>query len=94
MDTVEISGFQWDKGNREKCQKHGVSIETIETLFQRPLAVLPDEGHSQDEQRFLAIGKTDEGRYVFVVYTLHRDREARYMHKKEVDAYEKANPGL
>ena len=95
MDAIEFSGFQWDPGNREKCQKHGVSIETIEALFQCPLAVLPDEAHSQDEQRFSAIGKTDDGRHVFVVFTLRRDEEAilirpisaRYMHEKEVIAY-------
>lgn len=29
----DISGYDWDDGNYQKCQKHGVSIEEIETLF-------------------------------------------------------------
>lgn len=29
----KIAGFNWDNGNSEKCQKHGVSIEEIEALF-------------------------------------------------------------
>jgi hypothetical protein len=28
-----VSGFDWDEGNRAKCQKHGVSIPEIEELF-------------------------------------------------------------
>ena len=35
----QFSGFQWDSGNIEKCQKHGVSIAEQEnnTLI-RPLS--------------------------------------------------------
>ena len=102
MENVQISGFQWDEGNRAKCQKHGVSIEAIESLFQNPVAILPDETHSQEEQRFWAIGKTVEGRTVFVVFaqrqhgedTFIRPISARYMHKKEVTTYEEENPDL
>lgn len=28
-----IGGFDWDEGNREKCAKHGVTIEEIERIF-------------------------------------------------------------
>ena len=27
------SGFAWDRGNLEKCQKHGVSSDEIEALL-------------------------------------------------------------
>jgi uncharacterized DUF497 family protein len=102
MENVQIAGFQWDKGNRAKCQKHGVSIEVIESFFQNPVAILPDETHSQEEQRFLAIGKTGDGQAVFVVFTLRQHGDdtfihpisARYMHKKEVTTYEEENPDL
>lgn len=30
-----IAGFDWDRGNRAKCRKHGVSAEEIEALFLR-----------------------------------------------------------
>jgi len=55
---MEFSGFDWDRGNLEKCQKQGVSAEVIESVFDRPVAVLPDETHSRTEQRLRAIGKT------------------------------------
>ncbi len=102
MENIQISGFQWDKGNQSKCQKHGVSIKAIESLFQNPVAILPDETHSQEEQRFRAIGKAVDGQAVFVVFTLRqhgddtfiRPISARYMHKKEVTTYEEENPDL
>jgi uncharacterized DUF497 family protein len=100
--NLQANGFDWDKGNRAKCEKHGLSTSDIESLFTRPLAILPDTAHSQGERRFRAIGRTDKGRNVFLVFTLRRKGEellirpisARYMHKKEIDAYEKENPSL
>ena len=99
---MEFSGFDWDPGNRTKCQKHGVSIAAVESLFQGEVAILPDAAHSLRERRYRAIGWTEEGRAVFVVFTLRhrsgavlvRPISARYMHAREVRAYEKENPDL
>jgi len=96
--VVRAVGIEWDRGNRNKCQKHGVSLAAVESLFQRPLAMFPDPAHSADEERFKAIGQTDEGRTVLIVFTLRtRGREtfirpisARYMHQREVAYYEEA----
>jgi uncharacterized DUF497 family protein len=63
---MEFSGFDWDRGNIEKCQKHGISAKLIESVFERPVAILPDKEHSRTEQRLRAIGKTAEGRAIFV----------------------------
>jgi uncharacterized DUF497 family protein len=49
---LQANGFDWDRGNRAKCEKHGLSVALIEGLFARPLAILPDAGHSQRENRF------------------------------------------
>jgi uncharacterized DUF497 family protein len=92
-----VSGFEWDKGNRKKCQKHGVSIDALESAFYGTMSIFPDPAHSQGEERFIGIGKTDEERNVFVAFTLrHHEGEtfirpvsARYMHRKEVEHYEK-----
>ena len=92
-----VAGFDWDAGNRAKCQKHGVSRAAIESIFRRPIAVLPDPLHSKSEERLVAIGQSDEGRGIFVVFTFRSRRGkrlirpigARYMHKKEMDHYEK-----
>jgi uncharacterized protein len=97
----EVAGFEWDAGNLEKCQKHGVSAVEIEVTLRRRPMIRPDIRHSQAEQRFQAIGKAS-GRYIFVAFTLRkkagslyiRPISARYMHRKEIEAYEKENPGL
>lgn len=97
-----IIGFDWDEANRTKCQIHGVSIGEIEELFARRHTIRVDVEHSLVEEPFKAIGQTDAGRFVFLVFTLReRDGEtyvrpisARYMHRKEVEHYEKENPDL
>ena len=100
--ALQFDGFDWDRGNRAKCQKHGLSIALIESLFARPLAIIPSTAASQEERRFCAVGQTGNGRRVFLVFTLRRkgDKQliwpisARYMHKKEIESYEKENPGV
>ncbi len=97
-----ISGFEWDDGNLEHCRKHGVSPAEIEGLFTGTVIVLPDPGHSQSERRLRAIGRTSEGRAVFVVFTVRarggsryiRPVSVRYMHREEVESYEEENPDL
>ncbi len=93
----KIAGFNWDNGNSEKCQKHGVSIEEIEALFfNQKVRVSPDPNHSEKETRFFAIGMSIKDRPIFVVFTFREIQEerlirpisARYMHEKEVQKYE------
>jgi uncharacterized protein len=100
--TVEANGFDWDRGNFTKCEKHGLSVAAIESLFSYPLAIFPDVTHSQQESRFRAVGQTEKGRRIFIVFTLRRRGDetlirpitARYMNKKEIKAFEKENPQL
>jgi uncharacterized DUF497 family protein len=99
---IRVAGFEWDEANRPKCQEHGVSLAAIEAMFQRPIAVFPDPSHSRHEERFKAIGKNNDGRSIFVVFTLRtrkgatliRPISARYMHKKEIEYYEKEVAGV
>jgi uncharacterized protein len=99
---VEFDGFDWDSGNTHKCQKHGVSVAQIEELFLRTPLVGPDILNSKIERRFRAIGVTEKGRHIFVVFTWrHRDDKrfirpisARYMHIREVEAHEEKVPRI
>jgi uncharacterized DUF497 family protein len=96
MMDLRVSGFDWDRGNRAKCEKHGVSIMEIEYLFAHGLRVAPDPKHSADEDRLIAVGRTSTGRPVFVAFTIRtknklrliRPVTARFMHAKEIAAYE------
>jgi len=97
-----LAGFDWDAGNRAKCQKHGVSVADIEALFSSPLLIVPDAAHSKTESRIRALGRTGAGRMIFLVFTVRvkggrrlvRPISARFMHAKEVASYEKENPEL
>ena len=88
----EVTGFEWDEGNRAKCRKHGLSLSDIETVFSGRPRIAPDLKHVRAEQRFVAIGPTSGGRLAFVVFTwrgtLIRPLSARYMHAKEIKRYD------
>lgn len=71
MDLV-VEGFDWDEGNRAKCQTHGVSIEEIEPVLWGQPRVAPDPAHSENEDRLNAIGRNHHGRPLFVAFTRER----------------------
>lgn len=97
MAKTSFRGFEWDDGNHKKCQKHGASIAEIEhVLTHAETLIRPDPKNPKSEPRFLAIGRTQTGRYMFVVFTprqraagnLLRPISARYMHEREIRKYE------
>ena len=95
MPTQSFDGFDWDEGNWPKCGKHGVSQSEIQRVFLNGPSVFAHPGHSAAEQRLRAIGRNDEGRYLYVSFTIrHQGSEvlirpvsARYMHQREIDRY-------
>ena len=96
--NVPISGFDWDDGNRDKCCQHGLSIQEVEAVIGNQETLnIPAVRNSAVEPRFIAVGRTGEGRYAFVVFTprakegqiFARPISARYMHRKEIEKYEK-----
>ena len=71
---TDCTGFDWDAGNSDKnWKRHRVSdSECEEVFFNQPLVVRQDQGHSQGEVRFYALGQTDRSRGLFVVFTMRR----------------------
>lgn len=90
-----IFEFEWDKGNIDKSyQKHGISPKEAEEVFaDNDSIVLPQIKHTQKEPRFIIVGKTLEGKQLFIVFTMRKEKvriiSARRMHTKEVSKYEK-----
>jgi uncharacterized DUF497 family protein len=90
----QSTGFQWDEGNAEKnWLKHGVTQgECEEAFFNTPLLVIADEGHSAAESRFYALGQSDAGRGLFIVFTIRgtllRVISARDMNGRERKEYQ------
>jgi hypothetical protein len=92
-----ITGFDWDDGNRQKCQKHGLSLPEIEEFLRRDdLFVNTTTTHGAAEKRFIAAGRGQEGRPTLVIFTVRQQEQqtllrpisARYMHEKEVKIYD------
>jgi hypothetical protein len=98
MDIFNIlqkcTGFEWDEHNAEKNrQKHRVTpSESEQIFFNRPLAVANDERHSEKENRLYALGLTDAGRMLFVVFTVRLGKirviSARDCNRKERKVYQ------
>ena len=90
----EIDGFEWDEGNLFKnWDKHSVShLEAEQVFFNQPLLVYSDDQHSESENRWYVLGKTDAQRPLFVVFTLRGTKirviSARDMNRKERKIYE------
>ena len=95
-DTVSaphFEGFDWSGGNAEKnWKRHGVApLEAEQVFLNAPLLWGDDPAHSEKEQRFYALGLTDEGRELFIAFTMRVRRlrvvSARDMSRKERRAY-------
>jgi uncharacterized DUF497 family protein len=95
LDLELIAGFDWDRGNARKNEKHGVSqAEAEQVFFNQPLLLLADEKHSQQEARFHALGQSNQERLLHLTFTVRQQGSkiriisARDMHHKERRIYE------
>ena len=89
-----LEGFEWDEGNSAKnWLRHEVQqVEAEQALLNTPLVVNVTSKHvATAEPRFIALGQTDAGRLLTVVFTVRGARvrviSARAMSKKERRVY-------
>jgi len=63
--------FEWDEEKaKANLKKHRVSFEEATTVLIDSFSItIPDPDHSVDEQRYIDIGISDNGRVLVVVYT-------------------------
>lgn len=94
IDKLKPLEFDWDEHNIEKnWEKHNVNFKECEEIFfNEPLKTFYDVKHSQEEVRFIALGKTDENRKLFIAFTIRSRKirviSARDMSQKERGIYE------
>ena len=90
----QFEGFDWSGGNADKnWGKHQVSpLEAEQIFFNRPIICAVDAQHSKKEPRLYALGQTDEGRRLFIAFTMRSKRirviSARDMSRKEKEIYQ------
>jgi uncharacterized DUF497 family protein len=79
--------------SRRQSAQHGVSFAEAATAFGDPLSLtIPDPDHSQDEDRFLLIGRSTQQHLVVVAHAERGDTiriiSARPASRRERIAYE------
>ncbi len=90
-------GEEWDSNKAKSNQKkHGVSFEEAKTVFQDPLSInFDDPDHSRQENRYIIIGLSRQGIYLFVSHTERENKirliSARLLTPKERRDYEREN---
>jgi uncharacterized DUF497 family protein len=86
--------FEWDPDKAARnLVKHGVAFAEAGTVFGDPLAITYfDPDHSDDEDRFLTFGESNQGRLLVVSHTDREDRiriiSARIATRRERKIYE------
>ena len=91
---MENSEFEWDyEKAKNNFKKHGVSSDEAVTIFNDPkIATISDPDHSEDEERYVSIGKSVIMRILSVIHTYRKERirliSARKATKAEKKTYE------
>jgi uncharacterized protein len=92
--VVSTNHFEWDLTKAAaNLANHGVSFEAASGVFYDPLAIsLPDDQHSEGEERSVIIGLSLSGRLLVVAYTQRGERwriiSARRPTPRERDVYQ------
>jgi len=89
-ELSKCRGFQWDAGNADKNWiAHKVTrTECEQIFFNRPLITAHGKDHVEHELRYYALGQTDSGRVLFVVFTI-RDELVRVISARDMSRRER-----
>lgn len=91
--------FEWDaKKAQSNIRKHKVSLDQATSIFRDPnLLSIPDESHSDSEERWVTMGLGDKGFLLVISHTFVSQRtdsaririiSARKATKEEIKQYE------
>jgi uncharacterized DUF497 family protein len=91
-DLPQPIDFEWDAYNSTKVRlRHNIDTREAEQSFFQQSIIIFDHKHSSAEQRYQLVGITDNGRVLFIVFTLRGVRirilSARLANKKERNYY-------
>ena len=86
--------FEWDSAKAAvNLRKHKVSFGEASTVLSDPLSItVPDPDHSQEEDRYLTVGRSYRQRLLMVAHTERGNRiriiSARALTRAERETYE------
>lgn len=70
-------GFEWNQSKADRnVKKHGVSFpEARSVFFDENARLIPDPDHSEDEDRFILLGISDQVRMLVVCHCYRTNEE-------------------
>lgn len=82
--------FTWDENkNQLNIRKHGISFYDAAYVFSDPFALsIPDDEHSETEERWLLLGKSLNEQMLLVVHTFRYDDIIRIISARKATATE------
>ncbi|MGQ9628310.1 MAG: BrnT family toxin [Anaerolineae bacterium] len=76
------------------AQKHNVSAEEVEQILAgQPRFKFMEQGRFQGEDVYAALGRTQEGRYLLVIFIHKKTGEALILSAREMDKKERRKYG-
>ncbi len=92
---MRISKIIWLRSVVDKLHsKHRVETYEVEQVFNRkPKARFVKKGYSQDEDVYLALGQTDAGRYLAVLFIYKQTTEALILSARDMATEERRKYG-
>jgi hypothetical protein len=87
---VQLQSIVWDPAKALiNSGKHGVDFEEAATVFRDPLLLVqPDVEHSQEEERWIALGKSFRQLLLVVVHT-DNERTIRIISARKAEPRER-----
>jgi uncharacterized DUF497 family protein len=84
-------GFEWDESKANSNQhKHGVSFAEARSVFLDEQALLiPDAKHSDREDRFVLLGRSDQLRVLIVCHCYRREAVIRIISARRANRSER-----
>lgn len=83
---MQIEGIIWLRDIVDKlAEKHHVeTYEVEEVLNNRPQFLFAEKGERQEEDVYLALGRTDAGRYLSVLFICKQTKEALILSARDM----------
>lgn len=71
--------FEWDENkNQANIKKHGINFAEAVYVFADPFALnLPDDEHSDNEERWILLGKSLQSTILLIVHTYRESDSIR-----------------
>jgi uncharacterized DUF497 family protein len=92
---MNIDGIIWLRDVVDKlADKHKVSTDEVEqVLANKPKFRFLEKGERDDEDVYVALGRTDAGRYLIVLFIWKRTKEALVLSARDMASKERKQYG-